>query len=350
LALVRLPSIISDTRSATPCENCAVSTPAATLNVGVCALSVGMFEVINCAAPTLPSFDAPESVESGLLPCVRLSAALVLAAAETTCAAEAAAAAVIAADIAAADACANAAAGAPSAGAPAAGPLTAAAPDGRSVSAGDTSSANAEFGAGAFVPCAIAAAMAAWAAASAPAAAAGPLLNVESLGAAAWAEDGAEVPEAMVPWFVAASLDFAGAVAPVGDPGAASVRMPAACGIVGPEPEVVAATPAVAGEFAEASRAAEAGKAAGAGGTGVAGAAAGATGAAVASGAARFSAVKVVVIPPALAAALDAAAIAPGKGPCALPDEALTTAAASATRVAETSVFAGGGGVSATGG
>ena len=341
LALVRLPSIISDTRSATPWENCAVSTPAATLNVGVGALSVAVFEVSNCAAPTLPSFDAPASVESGLLPCVCLSAALVLAAAETTCAAEAAAAAVIAADMAVADACASAAAGAPSAGPTAAAPLTAAAPDGRSLSASDNSSAKAGLGAGAFVPCAIAAAMAAWAAESVPVAPVGPLLEVESFGAAAAVEDGVELSEAIVPWFVAASPDFAATVAPVGGPGAANVRMLAACGMVGPEPAVVASTPAEAGETSGA------GGAAGAGGTGVAWATA------EAGGAARFAAVKVVVTPLALAAAVDAAAIAPSAGPGAPPDEALTAAAAaaaSAARAAGTSVFAGGGGVSATGG
>ncbi len=100
------------------------------LNVGVGALSVEVFEVSSCAAPTLPSFDAPESVESGLLLCERLSAAPALAAAKTACAMEAAVAAVAAADIAAADACANAAAAAPAADAPAAGSLTAAAPCG----------------------------------------------------------------------------------------------------------------------------------------------------------------------------------------------------------------------------
>ena len=331
LALVRLPSIISDTRSATPCENCAVSTPAATLNVGVGALSVEVLEVSSCAAPTLPSFDTPESVESGLLPCVRLSAAPVLAAAETTCAADAVAAAVIAADIAAAEACAKAAAGMPSAGATAAAPLTAAAPDGRSLSPADNSSAKAASGAGAFVPCAIAAAMAAWTAASVPAAAVGPLFEVESLVAPASAEDGAELTEAVVARFVAGSLGFAGTVAPVGDPGAASVRKLAACGMVGPDP-AVASAPAVAGKSAEA------GAAAGAGGP------------------ARLSAVKGVVMPLALAAAatavdaVDAAAIALGAGPCTLPDEALATAAASAATAAEASAFAGGGGVTATGG
>jgi hypothetical protein len=328
LALVRLPSIISDTRSATPCENCAVSTPAATLNVGVGALSGEVLEVSSCAAPTLPSFDTPESVESGLLPCVRLSAAPVLAAAETTCAAEAVAAAVIAADIAAAEAWAKAAAGVPSAGAIAAAPLTAAAPDGRSLSPADNSSAKAASGAGAFVPCAIAAGMAAWTAASVPAASVGPLFEVESFVAPASAEDGAELPEAVVPRFVAGSLDFAGTVAPVGDPGAASVRRLAACGMVGPDP-AVASAPAVAGKSAEASAAAGAG------------------------GAARLSAVKGVVMPLALAAAgaaVDAAAIALGAGPCTLPDEALAMAAASAATAVETSVFAGGGGVTATGG
>jgi hypothetical protein len=76
------------------------------------------------------------------------------------------------------------------------------------------------------------------------------LLEVESFVAPASAEDGAELPEAVVPWFVAGSLDFAAAAAPVGDPDAASVRMLAACGMVGPEPAVVASRPA---EFAEAS-------------------------------------------------------------------------------------------------
>src|ERR1700729_1769747 len=91
LALVRLLSIISDTRSATPCPNCAVSTPAATLNVGIGTLSVDVFELSNCAAPTLPSFDPPDNVESGPLLRERLSAAPAPAPAEaeSACAMEA---------------------------------------------------------------------------------------------------------------------------------------------------------------------------------------------------------------------------------------------------------------------
>ena len=190
LALVRLPSIIIETRSATPCPNCAVSTPAATLNVGVGALSVEVFEVSSCAAPALPSLDAPESVESGLLLCERLSAALVLAAARTACAMEAAVAAVVAADIAAADACANAARRAPAADVPAEGPLTAAAPDGRSLLAPEKSSVEAESGTDE-LPCAIAAASTACATASVPVPGTGPLLWAESLSALASVEDGA---------------------------------------------------------------------------------------------------------------------------------------------------------------
>ena len=97
-----------ETRPSTPCPNCAVSTPAATLKVGEGAVSVDVFEVSNCAAPALPSFDAPASVASGLLACERLSVAPA-AASESTCVTDAAAAAVAAADRDAAEARANAA-------------------------------------------------------------------------------------------------------------------------------------------------------------------------------------------------------------------------------------------------
>jgi len=83
LALVRLLSIISDTRSATPCPNSAVSTPAATFNVGGGAASVGALDVSNCAAPAVPSFDVPVREESGPLPRKCLSAAPAPAEAET---------------------------------------------------------------------------------------------------------------------------------------------------------------------------------------------------------------------------------------------------------------------------
>src|SRR5258708_17164409 len=86
LALVRLPSIITDTLSATPCPNPAVSTPAATFNVGVGLLSADVFEVSSCAAPALPSFDAPDKEKSGLLACARLSPPPAPAGLEASCA------------------------------------------------------------------------------------------------------------------------------------------------------------------------------------------------------------------------------------------------------------------------
>jgi hypothetical protein len=352
LALVTLPSIISDTRSATPCPNCAVSTPAATLKVGVGTLSFDVFDVSSCAAPTLPSFVAPES-ESGLLPCERLSAALALTAGGTACATEAAAAAVTAADIAATDACANAAAAAPAAAAPAAGPLRAAAPDGRSPSEVANSSAKAESGVGALVPCATAAAMAACTAASVPAAA-GPLLEVESFSvveslSVAFPEDGVELADASVPWFAVAPLDVAAlpaatagtvTVVGVGVPGAAGVRM------LGPEAGtvgtlaaggIVASTPAAeAGGIARAAVAARAGGAAAAGGGVEANAGVGTGGAAVSI----FSAVKIVVAPLVVGGVVDAAAAPLGAGPCTPPGEPLATAGASVTTAAEP--FAGG--------
>jgi hypothetical protein len=371
LALVTLPSIISDTRSATPCPNCAVSTPAATLKVGVGTLSLEVFEVSSCEAPTLPSFDAPESGESGLLPCERLSAALALAAGETTCATEAAAAAVTAADIAAADACAKAAAAASAVAA-----LNIAAPGGPSILLVAESLAEAASGAGALVPCATAAAMAACAAASVPAAA-GPLLEVEafsvveSLSVAA-PEDGVEFTDASVPWFAVAPLDLAalpagtaGTVTVVGVPGAAGVRMLTACGMLGP-PEA-AVVGALADDGIGASTAgATGGGAARIGGAASAGVATGAAAAAraaaagegvkasagVATGGAAmpifrgaavsiFSVVEMVVAPLALGGVVDAAPRPLGTGPCTLPGEPLAAAWTSATTAAEP--VAGGG-------
>lgn len=83
LALVRLLSIISDTRSATPCPNSAVSTPGETFNVGGGDASAAALDVINCAAPAVPSFDIPVKEESAPLPRECLSAAPAPAEAET---------------------------------------------------------------------------------------------------------------------------------------------------------------------------------------------------------------------------------------------------------------------------
>ncbi len=341
LAPVKLPSIIIETRSATPCPNCAVSTPAATLNVGVGVLSVEVFEVSSCAAPALPSFDAPESVASELLPCVRLSAALELAAAKTACATEAAVAAVTAADMAAADACANAAAGAPAADASAAEPLTAAAPVGRPVSEIAKSSNEDDPEAGWFVPCAIAAAIAACAAASVSAV--GPLLEVELFSVLVSVEEGVESANAVI-WDVAASRSLAlglsapaAAVADLDIPGAASVRMPTACGMLRPEP--VAVGPAATNGAVVSMPIPGAGDAAGPGAAGP-GSAAGS----------RFGKAKMPAAPPVSAGALDAAATALGTDPAALPCAALTMAAASVTAAAEDSVLAGGSELGAGGG
>jgi len=165
LALVRLLSTITDTLSATPWPNPAVSTPAATLNVGEGPLSVAGFEVSSCAAPALLSFEAPDKDKSGPLACERLSAAPAPAPAalETACAMLAAVAAVTADDVAAdvaADACAKAAAGTP-AGASGA----AATPCGPA--SGSVESAALEVGSGiGALPCTIAAAMTACAGAA----------------------------------------------------------------------------------------------------------------------------------------------------------------------------------------
>jgi len=97
LALVKLLSIISDTRSATPCPNSAVPTPAATFNVGGGDTSVAVLDVSNCAAPAVPSFDIPVKEESGPLSRECLSAAPAPAEAETACAMDNAVAALTAA-------------------------------------------------------------------------------------------------------------------------------------------------------------------------------------------------------------------------------------------------------------
>ena len=96
LALVKLLSIISDTRSATPCPNSAVSTPAATFNVGGGDTSVEVPDVSNCAAPAVPSFDVAE-IEESESPRECLSAAPAPAEAETACAMDNAVAALTAA-------------------------------------------------------------------------------------------------------------------------------------------------------------------------------------------------------------------------------------------------------------
>src|SRR5882762_1523059 len=73
----RLLSTIQDTRSARPCPNSGVSTPAATFRVGggVGAASATAVELtLNCAAPAA-STDVPESSESPVPPDARLSAA-----------------------------------------------------------------------------------------------------------------------------------------------------------------------------------------------------------------------------------------------------------------------------------
>lgn len=297
--------------------------------MGIGTLSVGEFEVKIWAAPTLPSFDVPASVESELVPCERLSAARVPTVAETACATEAAVAAVTAADTAADDACSNAATDAPAAGAPAAapgaGPLTAAAPDGRSPSALAKSSVKVEAGAGTFVLCAIAAAMTACAAASVPVAA-GPVLNVESFSALASAGDDVELADADVPALAVASPNLAASPARAPEtvgafdvPGVARIRVLATCGSVGPDETtlgalaadgVVASTPA-----ASAGGAARDGGVARDGGASRAGVAAGTGAAGGVAAAARFSAAKIVAASLALGCLVDAAAVALGEGP-----------------------------------
>src|SRR6266851_1918586 len=90
----RLLSTIQDTRSARPCPNSGVSTPAATFRVGsgvgvASATAVGL--TLNCAAPmAAPSTDVPKSNESPVPPDARLSAALALASVVTAATAAAA--------------------------------------------------------------------------------------------------------------------------------------------------------------------------------------------------------------------------------------------------------------------
>ena len=199
------------------------------------------------------------------------------------------------------------------------------------------SSLKVESGAGAFAPCVIAAAMTACAAASVPGAA-GPLPNVESFGALASLEEGAEWADAIVPAGASRSLAApvlpvatAGPLAAVDVPGIASVRMLTACGVLGPGTGTVAASAAEV--VVVSSPTAGAGAGAMPGGTAAAGGSAGS----------RFAALKIVVVPLALASVVDAAAVALGTGPCALLGGPLEMAAVSATAAAKDSVFAGGG-------
>ena len=328
LALVRLPSIITDTLSATPCPNPAVSTPAATLNIGKGPLSVVVFEVSSCAAPVLPSFDAPDKDKSGLLACERLSTAPASAALETSCAILPAVAAVTAADVAAA-ACAKAAAGPP-----AAASFAAATPC-STVSAPAESIEDEEIsGEGALVPCTIAAAMTAWPGA---AVAAGPL-SVGSFAALAsvWGNAGAVAlrfaapslawGSRALPWAAADMRVPADGAAEIGaaEVGAAdvvaaevaaadaSVRILAACATL--EPELGTATELAALPRASA-LAAEAG--ASPPGTESAAAASSNLGANAAA-------------PPAVPGRLGAARIAPGSAPAAPLGESVMAPAASA--------------------
>jgi hypothetical protein len=190
LALVRLLSTIKDTRSATPCPNSAVSTPAATFNV-VDETSVDAIEapeVINCAAPALPSFEVLDIEESVPPPCACLSAAPALAEVEIACAMDAAVAAltaVLEADACAADAIATAG--------EAFGPPT---PGGAApVSGAAKPSAMNEGSEGAPAPCVMAAAMSVCAAAPVSAEA-GPPLGVVLRAAVLPSVDGAEAAAA----------------------------------------------------------------------------------------------------------------------------------------------------------
>jgi hypothetical protein len=196
LALVRLPSIISDTRSATPCPNSAVSTPAETFNVVGGVASVRVLDVINCAAPAVPSIDIPVREESGLLPRACLSAAPAPAEAETACAMDNAVAARTAA-VMDADDCAEAAAAAIAGACAAPDPRIpgAAAP----VSGVAKSSAGGEdCVVGALVACAIAAAIKACAAAPVSVAEGSPLgVVLPRAGALSSFEVGADVAAAM---------------------------------------------------------------------------------------------------------------------------------------------------------
>src|SRR5258708_34876012 len=74
----RLLSTIQDTRSARPCPNSGVSTPAATFRAGgaVVASATAVGLTPSCAAPAAePSTGVPDSTESPVPPDARLSAA-----------------------------------------------------------------------------------------------------------------------------------------------------------------------------------------------------------------------------------------------------------------------------------
>lgn len=342
-ALVRLPSIISDTRSATPCPNCAVSTPAATLKVGVGAASVELFEVNNCAAPALPSFAAPASVASGLLPCERLSVAPA-ALPESACVIEAAAAAVAAADRDAAEARANAAAGDP-----AAGSLELAAPSGPPDGAIAESSDEALSSKGALVPCTAAAAMAACEAASGPATA-DPVFRAESLTELIPLEADPELPAALsgvlFAFAIRALAAAAGTAAVFDAPAKASVRMLSAWGMF--MPEAIAVGPLADADTAAASAPAGAEDDPGSGetcdGAGDSG-----------TSASRVGKGTMPTAPSAAAGTDGAAAIVEGAAPCALPCIPLAEAAASAAAAEAAAAAAGesvlrGGGEPPTGG
>jgi hypothetical protein len=321
-ALVRLPSIITDTLSATPCPNPGVSTPAAILNVGAGLPSVGVFEVISCAAPALPSFEAADKDRSGLVVCERLSAAPAPAALETSCAILPAVAAVTAAEVAAdvaADACAKAA------GAPTGASCAAETPCSTSPPLEDDEIE------GALVPCTIAAATTAGAGAAGAAVAAAPF-GAPSIAVllGVWDEAGA-----IAPWLRNPSPGLAPGAVPWGaaemgvpaDVAAdASVRILDACGTLEPEPGTAGLLAALPGALALAAEA-------------------GATPpGAETSPAARSKLGASAAVLPALAGRVGAAGIALGFAPAAPAGGPAMAPAASATcAAAKRSVFTAGG-------
>jgi hypothetical protein len=206
LALVKLPSTIIDTRSATPCPKSDESTAAPTLKVGVGpgAASLTAFELSSCAAPALPS---------ELLSRECLSVGPDSAVAETARTMDAAVAAVTEADV-------GAAAWAGVAGRGDGASLAAATPGRVTPISGvaRASVAAEESGDGALVPCARAAAIAACATASASAALGALLVAGTVCGRALGAEFGAEVAAASAALLVvglAAAFDAVGVVAAV---------------------------------------------------------------------------------------------------------------------------------------
>jgi len=210
LALVRLLSIISDTRSATPCPNSAVSTPAETFNVGGGDTSVAALDVSNCAAPAVPSFDKPVREESGPLPGKCFSAAPAPAEAETAWAMDKAVAARTAAAMDAGEWVAAAAIAGPG---PAPEPKT---PGGAAPVSGvaKSSAGGEDCVVGALVPCAMAAAIRACAAAPVSGGDE-PSIGVVPPRAAALAslEMGADVAEAMLALPAGESMSLAGRAA-----------------------------------------------------------------------------------------------------------------------------------------